>query len=300
MVIRTVATIDEALFHLDEGDQRVYVDLDETIISTEPDASPYFERALNAALKEKLPALDGGAAFRTTCALWCSFQGHCGVAPVERDATARFLRSLRARGVEIVGLTARGPDLLEETAAQLVKAGVAGCFDGSSLGPLAPPANGRPPLFHSAGVVYCAGSRKPAAMTAYEARRPNRGRLVLVDDVLSHLEAMASAAGERPFLGLHYTQVAAMNPAYRDYEFPRLGKLLAGALANPRGRAFLRAAVDAVEDAATPGAAAKFAADRVGASSKAAAAPPRRADALALVAAFAAGAFAAAVLGRHR
>ena len=104
MVITTVETINDALFHLSSEDvHRVYVDLDETIIAAEPDASPFFERALNAELKRVHPALDGDAAFRTTCAIWCSLQAVCDVDVVEPPAdTARFLRSLRARGVEVV------------------------------------------------------------------------------------------------------------------------------------------------------------------------------------------------------
>ena len=148
MVITTVETINDALFHLSSEDvRRVYVDLDETIIAAEPDASPFFERALNAELGRVHPALDGDARFRTTCAIWCALQGVCAVDVVEPPAdTARFLRSLRARGVEVVGLTARGPDVVSETATP-ARARIARAARGAARArPAAAHARGRPRL----------------------------------------------------------------------------------------------------------------------------------------------------------
>ena len=203
----------------------VYLDLDDTLISTEPGATEAWAVDFSAALvAEGVPK---GPAWEAACHLWTGLQRHCEVQAVEGAATVATLQTLRERGLELVGLTARSPEAADETAAQLSACQLAPLLGRESLGALAPPdapttaqdkgvvypvVAGRPPLTHDRGVVYCTGSRKPQGLRSYEAARRtahgsssvgssgvgsggssgagSRGRVVLVDDKLAHLLAV--------------------------------------------------------------------------------------------------------------
>ena len=194
MPVITITHIRELLVHV-QADDRLYLDLDETLMACEPDASAQFECAMQAALERN--GLGTGVARAASCWLWQGVQGHCTVGAVEGMETSEVLAVLQERGVEVVGLTARGPRLQEETTSQLAKSGLGAVFNSTlSLGAIAQPNPGelalgtpgttRPPVTHAQGIIYCGGSRKPQAMLAYEAMRTAEapsGKRVLVDDL---------------------------------------------------------------------------------------------------------------------
>ena len=81
------------------------------------------------------------------------------------------MRELRARGHELVGLTARSPEAVDETAGQLAACRLADLLGAETFGELGAVDGPKPPLTHDRGVVYCTGSRKPAGLLAFEAKR---------------------------------------------------------------------------------------------------------------------------------
>lgn len=265
-VIRTdrIATLVELCR---EGDI-IFLDLDDTLLSTEPSASEAWAAAFAGALEENgVPK--GGVAWEAACCLWMGLQSSCEVRPVEGDATVRAMEALAAAGHALVGLTARSPEALEETAQQLASCRLTELLSSGSLGVLAPPAAAepgglsrpqglKPPFVHDRGVVYCCGSRKPQGLQAFEAKMSGggSGRVVFVDDKLSHVLALRDAlqSSGRAFLGVHYTAVAASladaaTGVVPPYALPRDSSLLAATLGSAAPRAHLHNAVRLLEDA---------------------------------------------------
>lgn len=264
-VIRTdrIATLVELCR---EGDI-VFLDLDDTLLSTEPSASEAWAAAFAGSL-EANGVPKGGAAWEAACCLWMGLQSSCEVRAVEGEATVRAMKALAAAGHALVGLTARSPEALEETAQQLASCHLSALLSSGSLGVLAPAAAGkfgglsrsdslRPPLIHDRGVVYCCGSRKPQGLAAFEAKYGGgSGRVVFVDDKLSHVFALRDALqpSGRQFLGVHYTAVAASlaDPTTGEvppYALPRDSSLLAATLGSAASRAHLLNAVRLLEAA---------------------------------------------------
>ena len=264
-VIRTdrIATLVELCR---EGDI-IFLDLDDTLLSTEPSASEAWAAAFAGAL-ETNGVPKGGAAWEAACCLWMGLQSSCEVRAVEGEATVRAMEALAAAGHALVGLTARSPEAREETAQQLESCRLAELLSTGSLGVLAPAAAGKPgglsrpdglkpPLIHDRGVVYCCGSRKPQGLAAFEAMMPGggSGRVVFVDDKLSHVLALRDALhpSGRHFLGVHYTAVAASlaDPTTGEvppYALPRDSSLFAATLGSAASRAHLLNAVRLLED----------------------------------------------------
>lgn len=247
MSIIPLATISELSSQCMPGD-RVYLDLDDTLISSEPHASTRFEEAMKSALEAQgVNANDIARA--ATCELWQGMQSSCRVQTVEGAATVAALRKLRENGNEVIGLTARSPELTEETFQHLTSCSLVDFFENSSLGILAQPdeCDSRGPLIHEHGVIYCTGSRKLQAVVAYEQERPSGdARIVFVDDLMRHLEAVQKGLLPlgRKFLGLHYTACVE-----ETYEFPRLGRLLASMMASSKGRAHIGKALEIIDAA---------------------------------------------------
>jgi len=247
MSITRLATISDLSSQCVPGD-RIYLDLDDTLIFSEPDASTRFEEAMKSAF-EAQGVNTNDIARAATCELWTGMQSSCEVHAVEGTATVASLKILRDRGHELIGLTARSPELVKETLQHLKSCLLSDFFEDSSLGILAQPEEGdcRGPLIHERGVIYCTGSRKLQAVVAYERARPSgEARLVFVDDLMKHLEAVRNGLVPlgRKFLGLHYTAFAE-----QAYEMPRLGTLLAGMMANSKGRAHIAKALELIDAA---------------------------------------------------
>ena len=221
------------------------LDIDETLVRPEGDATePWFNSYCSA-------LLSAGAAkevvFAAGVEIWQALQHVCRVGAPEGEETSAALRAIvaRAHGVDVVGLTARGPEIATQTADQIRRCG---CYDGVfatdlTLGPIsATTGDGRVPLTHVGGVVYCSGSRKPAGLRAYAAAVgvPPARRVVLVDDRKAHIEALRAMCEEdgRPFLGLHYLPGAACSEA--NVALPRGWQLLAQVFGSDGGRHHLR------------------------------------------------------------
>lgn len=247
MSIEILTKISELSSRCLPGD-RIFLDLDDTLIFSEPDASTRFEEAMKSAFEAQgVNANDIARA--ATCELWQGMQNACQVHAVEGVITVDSLKILRDRGHELIGLTARSPELVNETLQHLKSCSLSEFFENSSLGVLAQPEEGdsRGPLIHEHGVIYCTGSRKLQAIVAYERQRPSEdARIVLVDDLMKHLEAVRNGLVPlgRKFLGLHYTAFAD-----QAYEMPRLGMLLAGMMANSKGRAHISKAMELIDAA---------------------------------------------------
>jgi jumonji domain-containing protein 7 len=269
--IETLTSIKALPSHIQSGDL-LLLDLDETLISPEPqDASePWFVRFCGR-------LVDAGVAeafaFAAGVELWQALQGVCAVEPVEPGVTPSAVRAAAAiEGVEVVGLTARGPEVAEVTIKQLSACGV---YDGLfrsdlSLGELSwAEIDGRrdsrgmltTPITHAGGIIFCSGSRKPAGLLAFEARlvacegrkvaagregasaaeTNSTRRVVLVDDRLSHVQALHEMLGARgrSFLGLHYARPSGGGPASMRKDEPGIARgwqLLARVLGSTAAR----------------------------------------------------------------
>ena len=202
-----LSSIAELSSFLQAGDL-LLLDIDETLVRPEADATEPWFNALCAALHEK-SGVSKAVCFRAGVELWQALQAVCQSAAPEEAATINALAAAASLpGVMCVGLTARGPECHEETESQLAHCGIwHGVFaTDSSLGELAPQAAGEwtAPLTHLHGIVYCSGSRKPAGLRAFEAASsiaPSR-RVVLVDDnVASCMLQPDNAVPVRPFFG---------------------------------------------------------------------------------------------------
>lgn len=248
-----LSSIAELSSFLQAGDL-LLLDIDETLVRPEADATEPWFNALCAALHEK-SGVSKAVCFRAGVELWQALQAVCQSAAPEEAATINALAAAASLpGVMCVGLTARGPECHEETESQLAHCGIwHGVFaTDSSLGELAPQAAGEwtAPLTHLHGIVYCSGSRKPAGLRAFEAASsiaPSR-RVVLVDDREAHCQAVLDDRRNRgqPFLGLHY----APEGAAPSCELARGWQLFAEVLASPTaGRQRLRRMLELLDEA---------------------------------------------------
>ena len=227
----------------------VLMDIDDTLVRPEPDATEaWFVKFCSAIKAGSDDATVKSNVFMAGVELWCALQDVCDVSTPEQQATSAALHAVAAMpGVTIVGLTARGPEIADETVRQLRRCGVYdGVFEQHSLGELKPAARGDgvAALTHAAGVVYCSGSRKPEGLFAFEEAAAvsrsttfNTRRVVLVDDREAHVSALCEAmrVRARPFLGLHYVGAPVSSEA-----LPRGWQLLAAVMGKAHGRQKLR------------------------------------------------------------
>ena len=236
----------------------VLLDIDETLVRPEPDATElWFVAFCNAMIAAGPPHKD--SVFMAGVELWQALQGVCEVATPE-VCTRQVLAAVAGiPGVTCIGLTARGPEVHDETVSQLRQCGVYdGIFETRSLGVLAPgaasDAPGVSPLTHKGGIIYCSGSRKPQGFFAFEASTrgaaPRPSRVVLVDDRESHVKALHEAclARKQPFLGLVYgSEADGFKAASSDVELARGWQLLARVLASKAGRTRVRRLCERIE-----------------------------------------------------
>jgi hypothetical protein len=137
----------------------LYLDLDETLISAEPDAAEVAAKALASALHQH--GADLSSSWEAACFVWEAFQGACAVKPTEGAATLAVLLELRQRGLHMVGMTARAPSVSRETELQLERCGILRFFSPLTLGDISDALGPTlPPLTHRHGIIYCTGSRK--------------------------------------------------------------------------------------------------------------------------------------------
>jgi len=214
---RTVAldTIANLPNFVQPGDH-IFLDIDETLVSPEGDASEPWAVGFKEALESH--GISRATAWGVAVELWQALQGSCKVAAPEGELTVSVLFALKRAGHPLVGLTARGPEVAEETLQQLARCGLGGLFGDTSIGELQAPSarDASPavmPLFHANGIIFCSGSRKPAGLLAFEAATGAASagkRVILVDDRKMHCDAVgnALAARGREYLGLHYTHLA--------------------------------------------------------------------------------------------
>jgi hypothetical protein len=175
-VVTPLSTIADLKTHLVPGDV-LYLDIDETLVSPENDASEPWAVGFKDAL------VDAGVEVQTSWTvavqLWQALQCTCTVVPPEGATTQRVLLDLKAAGYTMIGLTARGPEMAKDTL-----------------------------------LAYEAAAKEAAAMApSSAAARPQplpQPRVVLVDDRQAHCQAVGDAlsARGRAFLGLHYTHTA--------------------------------------------------------------------------------------------
>ena len=255
-----LTSIAELSSHLRDGDL-LLLDIDETLVSPEEDATePWFNK-LCAAMGSST-GRPMATVFSAGVEIWQALQSVCDVTTPEESTAASITAAAKLPGVECVGLTARGPEIHDETIEQLTRCGV---YDGVfsttlSYGVLAPVKAGEhailaaskslcTPLTHIGGIIYCSGSRKPQGLRAYEAAAkiaPTR-RVVLLDDRESHCIAVCDdrKSRDQPFLGLHYAPAGSEGVTC---ELPRGWQLLAASMGSSAGRQRIRRMVDLLED----------------------------------------------------
>jgi len=230
MPVRRLRSIVDLTDLVTRGDI-IFLDIDETLVHPEFDASEPWAVALKDAFIEG--GVDETVAWTVAVEMWQAMQSKCDVSAPEGEDTSKVLMNLKASGHVFVGLTARGPEMAIQTRDQLVRCGLGDIFQPVSLGELptearvGPEASRVSPLTHLDGIVYCSGSRKPAGLLAFEhaaaqtdggagvmspqVRRQlgQHARVLLVDDRESHCVAVGRVIEQlgRPYLGLHYTRV---------------------------------------------------------------------------------------------
>ena len=223
MPVRRLRSIVDLTDLVTRGDI-IFLDIDETLVHPEFDASEPWAVALKDAFIEG--GVDETVAWTVAVEMWQAMQSKCDVSAPEGEDTSKVLMNLKASGHVFVGLTARGPEMAIQTRDQLARCGLGDIFQPVSLGELPTEAHAGPevsrvsPLTHLDGIVYCSGSRKPAGLLAFEhaaaltdggagvmspqVRRQlgQHARVLLVDDRESHCVAVGRVIEQlgRPYL----------------------------------------------------------------------------------------------------
>jgi len=205
----------------------LYLDLDETLISAEPDAAEPAAKALAMALHQH--GTDLTASWEAACFVWEAFQGPCAVRPTDGTATLAALTELQQRGLHIVGLTARAPSVSRETELQLERCGMLRVFSPLTLGHISE-AEGPtlPPLTHRHGIIYCTGSRKVRLKIQFSlcAVRPGHPHMlrepapsmVAVTPTNAHQSSVAVGLHSRIHVGVYYDSKGGCPPSLAQAE----------------------------------------------------------------------------------
>ncbi len=248
-----IASLSELLTLAKPGDL-ILLDLDETLLSPETDASePWFHALKDEMIKR---GVEAETSWLSAVEVWQAAQNVCDVKCTEDEVTLSVLKELKGRGHTIMGLTARGPEVAQQTVSQLERCGIQPFLEAPSAGVLAPAAPSDPlmPLTHERGVIYCSGARKPEGLLAYETRLPpglpTERRVVFVDDRDSHVQAVQREMERqgRAFLGLHYTRVSDAARGAGAYGLPRGWQLFAAMLAHgPAARESIRRSLRVID-----------------------------------------------------
>lgn len=249
-----------SLLSLCEAGDCIFLDIDETLLHSEPHASEPWAKRFSDELQ--LGGVKSENAWSSSCHIWAGLQGVCEVGTCE-EVTCSTLLELQRRGHTMVGLTARGRDSEEETVAQLKRCGLGTIFSGESLGWLSAGRVGfsKQPIWHGNGIIFCSGNPKPEGLLAFERRsregcqdsQQARERVVFLDDKLHHVQDMAACFNERGrrFVGLHYRHASLHSG--EDYELPAPFALVGRLLATQRGRSHLKAAIAALDETTAEG-----------------------------------------------
>lgn len=161
---------------------------------------------------------------------WSAIQNLTRVKPIE-PVTAEVIERIQKNGLTVIGLTARGLNLLYTTATQLNSVGI----DLSRNAPSQDEIffqNGRGVLF-SGGILYCAGTHKGNALFKFLSLIEHTpSSIVFIDDKLSSLREVELACENHhiPFIGLRYSrtdaQVKAYSRAVADIQFKNFSTIL--------------------------------------------------------------------------
>ncbi len=192
----------------------VLFDLDQTVFEvTGPVHEHWFSHMFNHA---RSIGHDDESALKAVLPLYYNIMSQApGITPAE-PSTVEVIKQLQARGIPVMGLTARGAELTASTQTQLNKIGIN--FKTTSLTPYDitfPMARGAAKL--EGGILFCGPSTKGDALKALLdgiAYKPTK--IVFVDDKEHHLKSvmnMALSAGIE-FVGIRYAHLDEKMHAY--------------------------------------------------------------------------------------
>jgi hypothetical protein len=141
--------------------------------------------------------------------LWLESQERTSVKPVEPQIPS-FIKQLQARGLKVMGFTARWAPMIPATLRQLEEIDVH--FESSSLTPANLSVDDfEPPVAYGKGVLFMSEFfDKSLVLKAYLERiRYEPQRIVIVDDCYGHLKDVvgAFASTDIAVVGLHYPLV---------------------------------------------------------------------------------------------
>ncbi|MFN4174781.1 MAG: DUF2608 domain-containing protein [Parachlamydiaceae bacterium] len=169
-------------------------------------------------------------ALNQTIKEWSAIQNLTEVKPVEPNAF-EVIDRIQKNGITVIGLTARGLNLIYCTADQLNTVGI----DLSRNAPTQDEVffqNGKGVLF-SGGILYCAGTHKGNALFKFLSLIGHTpSAVVFIDDKLSGLREVELACENRhiPFIGLRYSrtdhQVKNFSRPLADIQFKHFGRLM--------------------------------------------------------------------------
>jgi phosphoglycolate phosphatase-like HAD superfamily hydrolase len=221
--IRETQRMAEALADVRPGDL-VVVDLDNTLIrpSTGLGSDEWFYH-LEARIAER-DGLPPEQAADRAMEIWNAVQSEIQVRPVEATAP-RLLRSLQARGVRILGLTARTHDIAEVTRRQLASVGI-------DLGPSRPrrmpwSVQLRDVARYHDGILFVGEHNDKGEVLAAFLQQMGRApaRVLFVDDRIKHVRAVDGALAQHgvPCTAFRYGAadeiVAGFDAAAADLEY---------------------------------------------------------------------------------
>lgn len=202
--------------HKHSVDQQTLVlfDLDQTVFEVTGHVHEHwFSHMLNHA---RMLGHDDESALKTVVPLYCNEMSQApAVIPVEPE-TVDVIRQLQTRGFSVIGLTARGTELISSTQKQLNNIGVN--FDLTKIAPhnlIIPMTRGNAIFEH--GILFCGPNNKGDALKALlDAVAYKPTKIVFIDDKEHHLKSVMNMAQQRgiDFVGIRYSHLDAKMHAY--------------------------------------------------------------------------------------
>lgn len=161
---------------------------------------------------------------------WSAIQNMTRVQPVESNV-AEIIDRIQKNGITVIGLTARGLNLVYCTNDQLNSIGIDLSRNAPTQDEVFFP-NGRGVLFTS-GILYCAGTHKGNALFKFLSLISHiPANVVFIDDKISGLREVELACENHhiPFIGLRYSRTDAKVKAFSrpiaEIQFKKFGTLL--------------------------------------------------------------------------
>lgn len=201
--IREVATMKAALSGIHKGDV-VVLDIDNTILEPTQTlgSDQWFEYLL-----EKNKQIDSETAFENTRRDWIEVQKVTNVELVEQT-TPKLVRTLQAKGIMVLALTARPETLANVTAGQLRVLGVEfKTYSGF----------GSNETVYNSGVLYAGSKNKGLVLRDFFSQlniKPNK--LVFVDDKVKNVNNMDAEFGHDVFPNINF-RYAAADPKVKSF-----------------------------------------------------------------------------------